>query len=84
MKCPPFNRYLPGSFHYTRDEPLVGHLTEADSGKLEFAKKSARSAGELASVAQADGGRVLRHLVQIVDRSQPLFDGAGHVEDHGL
>jgi len=77
----PPRKLLPASFHYAGDQALVRHLAEAETGELEFTQESARSACELAAVAQANFRRIFWQFIEGVYSGEPLLDVFVHIEN---
>src|SRR5579863_2829148 len=64
---------LPAGLNDARDESLVSHFTEAETGHLKLTEISTCTACKLATIAQSCWGRVFREFVQRELGFKPLF-----------
>lgn len=73
---------LPTRFCDARDHAVAGHFAEAETREFEFSQESARTASDLAAVAQADWGGIAGHFVECNLSVLALFLALIHIEDN--
>src|SRR5229473_3718172 len=75
---------LPARLHEPGNQALGAEFTQRDAGKLVLAIDRARTAGQLATVADPGRRRIARHLGKLQRRGEPLFHRLGLVGDDRL
>jgi len=80
----PISIPFPARFHEAGDQAFIAEVAQRNARHLELAVVGARTAGDLATVANPGCRRVARHLGELQRRREPLFHRLLLVGDDGL